>query len=203
MASGWHVVWRKLMRPMRHHRLMSGLLSGLAFGLVYGLMLLPLAGAGQPAYADRPAWLAPSPQLVGEARFRLFIFDVYDVALVSPDGGYDGTPPYALKLSYLRDVERQAIVESSLDEIRRQGITDEAGWATWADWMATYFPDMQEGDEAIMVALADGGMILLHTGKELGPSDAPAFTTAFFGIWLSDDALRPKLSRMLRGLGGG
>jgi hypothetical protein len=34
-------------------------------------------------------------------------------------------------------------------------------------------------------------------------SDDPAFTTAFFGIWLSDDALQPKLSRMLRGLGGG
>ena len=98
---------------MRRHRLVSGLMSG----LVYGLMLLPLAGAGQPAYADRPAWLAQSPQLVGEARFRLFIFDIYDVALVSPDGGYDGTPPYALKLSYLRDVERQAIVESSLDEM--------------------------------------------------------------------------------------
>ena len=76
MASGWHVVWRKLMRPMRHHRLMSGLLSGLAFGLVYGLMLLPLAGAGQPPYADQPPWLAQSHQLGGEARFRLFIFDI-------------------------------------------------------------------------------------------------------------------------------
>ena len=187
---------------MRRHRLLSGLLSGLAYGLVYGLMLLPLAGANQPAYADRPAWLAQSPQLVGEARFRLFIFDVYDVALLSPDGGYDGTPPYALKLSYLRDVERQAIVESSLDEMRRQGIADEARLAKWADWMEAHFPDMQEGDEAIMVALADGGMMLLHNGTELGQSDDPAFTTAFFGIWLSDDALQPKLSRTLRGLGG-
>ena len=194
MAPGWHVVWRKPMKPMRRHGFLSG--------LMYGLMLLPLAGAGQPAYADRPAWLSQSPQLVGEARFRLFIFDIYDVALVSPDGGYDGTPPYALKLSYLRDVERQAIVESSLDEMRRQGIIEEAALVKWADWMAKHFPDMQEGDEAIMVALADGGMMLLHNGTELGQSDDPAFTTAFFGIWLSDDALQPTLSRMLRGLGG-
>jgi hypothetical protein len=183
---------------MRRH----SVLSELVYGLVYGLMLLPLAGAGQPAYADRPAWLAQSPQVVGEARFRIFIFDIYHVALVSPDGGYDGTPPYALKLSYLRDVERQAIVESSLDQMRQQSTGDEARLAKWADWMEVHFPDMQEGDEAIMVALVDGGMMLLHNGTELGQSDDPTFTTAFFGIWLSDDALRPKLSRMLRGLGG-
>ena len=172
-------------------------------GLVYGLLMLPLAGASQLAYAGQPAWLAQSPQLVGEARFRLFIFDIYDVALVSPDSDYDGTPPYALKLSYLRDVKRETIVKSSLDEMRRQGITDEARLAKWTDWMATHFPDMQEGDEAVMVALADGGMMLLHNGTELGQSDDPAFTTAFFGIWLSDDALQPKLSITLRGLGGG
>ena len=71
------------MKPMRRH----SVLSGLMYGLVYGLMLLPLTGAGQPAYAERPAWLAQSPQLVGEARFRIFIFDIYDVALFSPDGG--------------------------------------------------------------------------------------------------------------------
>ena len=180
---------------MRRNRVFSG--------LVYGLLMLPLAGLGQPVYADWPAWLSQSPQLVGEARFRVFIFDIYDVALVSPDGGYDGTPPYALKLSYLRNVERQVIVETSLDEMRRQGISDEVGLAKWADWMEAHFLDMQKGDEAIMVALADGGMMLLHNGTERGQSEDPAFTTAFFGIWLSDDALRPKLSRMLRGLGGG
>ena len=195
MDPGWHIVWRKPMKPLRRNAVFSG--------LVYGLLLLPLAVAGQPAYADRPAWLAQSPQLVGEARFRLFIFDIYDVALVSPDGNYDGTPPYALKLSYLRDVKRKTIVEYSLDEMRRQGITDETRLTKWTDWMATHFPDMQEGDEAIMVALADGRMMLLHNGTELGQSDDLAFTTAFFGIWLSDDALKPKLSRMLRGLGGG
>ena len=199
MGPGWHIVWRRPMKPMRRNRVFSGPVSG----LVYGLMLLTLACASQPSYADRPAWLAQGPQLVGEARFRLFIFDIYDVALVSADGGYDGTPPYALKLSYLRDVKRQTIVESSLDEMRRQGITDETRLAKWTDWMATHFPDMQEGDEAVMVALADGGMMLLHNGTELGQSDDPAFTIAFFGIWLSDDALKPKLSRMLRGLGGG
>ena len=35
------------MRPMLRY----SVLSELMYGLVYGLMLLPLAGAGQPAYA--------------------------------------------------------------------------------------------------------------------------------------------------------
>jgi len=43
-------------------------------------------------------------------------------------------------------------------------------------------------------------MALYHNQVKLGQMDYPAFTDAFFAIWLSDNALKPDLSRQLRGL---
>lgn len=164
-------------------------------------MMLMVTGSSYKAYAQLPGWVETSPHLVGEARFRLFFFDIYHAALFAPDGRYDGTAPYALKLSYLRDVSSQTITETSLDEMRRQGVNDAARLAEWAGWMEQNFPDMQNGDEAVMVALADGGMAFYHNQIKRGQTDDPAFTKAFFAIWLSDNALKPDLGRRLRGIG--
>lgn len=164
------------------------------------VMLSVISGV-QSSYAQLPSWLENSPQLVGEARFSLFIFDVYHAALFTPDGSYDGVAPYALRLSYLRDVSSQTIVDTSVDEMRRQGSFSESKLAEWSDWMGQHFSDMQNGDEAVMVAQTNGGMVLYHNQVKLGQTNDPAFTDAFFAIWLSDKALKPDLSRQLRGLG--
>jgi len=163
-------------------------------------MMLMVTGSAHKAYAQLPGWFETSSHLVGEARFRLFFFVIYLAALYAPDGRYDGTAPYALKLSYLRDVSSQTITEASLDEMRRQGSGSEPRLVEWADWMDQHFPDMTNGDEAMMVALKNGGMALYHNQVKLGQTDDPAFTNAFFAIWLSNNSLKPDLSSQLRGL---
>ena len=164
-----------------------------------GMVLLMSSGA-QRSFAELPGWVVTSPRLVGEARFRLFFFDIYHASLFAPDGQYDGTAPYALKLSYMRDVSSQTITEASLDEMRRQGVSNKESLTEWANWMEQNFPDMQNGDEAIMVALPEGGMAFYHNSEKRGQTDDLEFAKAFFAIWLSDDALKPDLSRRLRGL---
>ena len=164
-----------------------------------GMVLLMSSGA-QRSFAEIPSWVETSPRLVGEARFRLFFFDIYHAALFAPGGQYDGTAPYALKLSYMRDVLSQKIAETSLDEMRRQGVSNEVSLSEWANWMEQNFPNMQNGDEAIMVALAEGGMEFYHNSEKRGQTKDLEFTKAFFAIWLSDNALKPDLSRRLRGL---
>ena len=173
----------------------------LMVGVFWAGMMLSVIGGSHTSYAQLPSWLETSPRLVGEARFRLFFFDIYHAALFSPDGRYDGAAPYALRLSYMRDVSSKTIVDTSLDEMRRQGSGSEFKLAEWADWMGKHFPDMQNGDEAMMAKLANGGMALYLNQAKLGQTDDSAFTDAFFAIWLSDNALKPDLSRQLRGLG--
>jgi hypothetical protein len=43
-------------------------------------------------------------------------------------------------------------------------------------------------------------MTVLYNGVQRGQIKDAAFTAAFMGIWLSDKAPRPALSRALRGL---
>ena len=166
-------------------------------------MMLMTSSIAHKSYAQVPEWTESSPHLVGEARFRFFFFDIYNAALFAPNGRYDGTAPYALKFSYLRDVSSQTIADTSVDEMRRQGVSDEARLAEWAGWMEQNFPDMQNGDEAVMVALADGGMAFYHNQIKSGQTDDPEFTKAFFAIWLSENTLKPDFGRRLRGLGAG
>ena len=62
-------------------------------GVFWASMMLSVIGGVQSSYAQLPSWLETSPQLVGEARFRLFFFDIYQAALLTPDGRYDGAAP--------------------------------------------------------------------------------------------------------------
>ncbi len=175
-------------------------IRSLILSLIYGCLCLPLASYSPPAFGHAHGWLDQSAQVVGQGRFSVFLFDIYDAELLSPDGRYNGLAPYALRLTYLRDIESDDIVEASLDEMRRQGEADVTALKRWKIWMTTYFPDIQKGDEAVMIALADGGMILMHNGVVRGQIDEVKFVTAFMGIWLSENALKPALSRTLRGL---
>ena len=170
-------------------------------GSFWASMMLSMIGGSHTSNAQLPNWLETSPQLVGEARFSLFFFDIYHAELFAPDGRYDGAAPFALRLSYMRDVSSQKIVDTSLDEMRRQGSGTASRLAEWADWMDQDFRDMRNGDEAMVVALTNGGMALYHNQAKLGQTDDSVFADAFFAIWLSDKALKPDLSRQLRGLG--
>ena len=43
----------------------------------------------------------PDAKLVGEARFEIFFFQIYDAQLFAPDGVYDPRGVYALNLTIL------------------------------------------------------------------------------------------------------
>lgn len=65
-----------------------------------------------------------------------------------PDTG--GKGPIALQLDYQRDISRDRLVQSSLDEMRRLG-ADEAQLARWATDLRRVFPDVKEGDSIVGV----------------------------------------------------
>ena len=51
--------------------------------------------------------------LVGEARLKVFIWKVYDSALFTPSGRWQGGAPYQLSLHYLRDIPSATLVEET------------------------------------------------------------------------------------------
>jgi hypothetical protein len=166
-----------------------------------GTLLLPLllVCAG-PLRAEA---VAPTPltglELVGQARLQVLFWKVFDAQLYSPAGAWQGRPPYALALTYLRNLRGERIAERSVREIREQGFMDELTLARWYELLRSVIPDVGADDEIIGVAEASGATQFYFNGQPLGRIDEPAFTERFFAIWLGERSSQPDMRVALLG----
>ena len=172
-----------------------------AFTFVLGLVALlasalPAEAASLNACATRHISKA---ELVGEGRLRVLAWDVYDAELYAPKGKLSASGPFALRLSYLRDVESSAIVKTTMDEIRRQGFKDQKRMVRWEQKLAAIYPDVSKGSVLTGVRTAKGTTVFCAGDREIGRVDDTVFTQYFFNIWLGDKAKSPELRRQLLG----
>ena len=59
------------------------------------------------------------------------------------------TSASALQLDYLRDIPRERLVQTSLDEMRRLG-ADEAQLKRWESDLRRVFPDVKAGESIVL-----------------------------------------------------
>lgn len=154
-----------------------------------------------PAYAlDHIRAFIPDAQKVGQARMTYLFWDVYDATLYAPKGKWQEGKPFALQLSYMRNLEGKKIADRSAEEIRGQGFTDEVKLATWHAQMRQIFPDVDKGVSLTGVYTEDGSTIFYRDSTEIGRVKDPDFGKAFFGIWLNKKTSAPDLRRKLLGV---
>ncbi|KAF0813070.1 hypothetical protein IGB42_02470 [Andreprevotia sp. IGB-42] len=152
--------------------------------------------------ADAAGWqsVLPSPRLVGQGDFRYFGFRIYTARLwVSEGASADGSAPYALELTYHRNISRTQFVERSIDEIRRifgRQVSD-AQLARWQGYMQQAFTDVQPGAQLTGVYLPGKGCQFYSRDKQLADIADPEFAHAFFAIWLNEKTRDSDLRRQL------
>ncbi len=137
--------------------------------------------------------------LIGEARMQVLFWDIYDARLLAPQGRLEAGEPFALSLTYLRNLEGEKIAARSIEEMRKQGLDDEAALARWYRSLAEIIPDVGESDEIIGLAAADGATRFYLDGELIGEVQEPEFTRAFFDIWLGEKSSEPRLRDQLLG----
>lgn len=142
----------------------------------------------------------PNIQKVGEARLTYAFWDVYDAVLYAPNGSWDAEKPYALSLRYLRELDGDAIADRSVEEIKKQGFTQEKSLAEWHKQMLEIFPDVKEGTNLTAIFTSNKTTLFFHDGKPIGMVKDPLFGKHFFGIWLSKKTSEPALRKSLLGL---
>lgn len=154
-----------------------------------------------PAFADlRTARLEiPDAELVGEGRLKYLFWSVFDAALYAPGGNWSKDQPFALSLSYLRDLDGESIVDASIDEMRKQGMTDEATLERWRDEMAGIFLDVDDQTTLTGIVNADGHAVFYRNGEPAGVISEAAFSQRFFDIWLGEKTSNPALRARLIG----
>lgn len=141
----------------------------------------------------------PSAELVGKGRMTFLGFRLFDAELYAPEGTYEASAPFALKLTYLRNFTSRDIVDSSIKEIRRQGGASAAQLDRWERQMRRLFPDVAAGQSITGVRTPDGAADFYLNGRKLGTIRDAAFTQKFFAIWLGRQTRNPQLRAALTG----
>ncbi|WP_156824218.1 chalcone isomerase family protein [Salinimonas chungwhensis] len=140
-----------------------------------------------------------NPQIVGEGKFTYYFWDVYNATLYAPDGDWDKAGSFALNLEYLRDFEGKKIAERSIEEIKKQGFTDEGVLDQWRQEMEKIFPDVSDGDSITGIATSDNATRFFLNNELIGEIADASFTEHFFNIWLGEKTSEPELRDKLIG----
>ncbi len=139
----------------------------------------------------------PEPELVGKARLKVMFWRVFDAELYAPEGSYRADRPYALSLSYLREIESADIVSKSIQEIRSQGQHSRDQLSTWKTQLAQIIPDVDKRTTITGVRDEQERTRFYRNGTPIGDIDDPLFTRAFFNIWLGENTSKPEVRKKL------
>jgi hypothetical protein len=164
--------------------------------LLGGLAASPVVLAGWQA-------ALPDAHLLGVGDFRKFGFLVYTARLYTPARSLNAHAPFALELTYHRSIKSSALVDASINEIKRiQGDAVSAEQLQrWREQMQRSFVDVDEGSQLTGVFLPGQGA-RFYVGEQLKSEiDDLDYAKAFFAIWLDPRSRDPDLRGRLLGEG--
>lgn len=136
-------------------------------------------------------------RLVGEARLKVLLWNVFDARLYAKDGRYDPNQPFALSLSYLRKLKGQKIVEKTISEMSAQSRFTQSELSEWRQTLSGIIQDVDSSTTLTGVRDADGFTVFYRNGARVGDVPDQRFTEGFFDIWLGENTSEPQLRQRL------
>lgn len=136
---------------------------------------------------------------LGSGEMRWYGLSLYQASLWTSTPSFDGSTPFALVLRYSRDIPGSRLVSTSIDELRRLGVRDEATLKRWESLLTGVFPDVKSGDSIVGVSLPSGTALFYHNGRLAGEIVDSALARSFFAIWLDEKTRAPDLRARLLG----
>ena len=158
----------------------------------------PAADQSGGAITDEMALATDVWPLVGEARLKVLIWEVYDSALFTPSGRWQRDAPYQLSLHYLRNIPAAKLVEETEKAWREQG-RNHPRLNEWLGLLGDLWPDITEGDNLVFGLNELRDSAFWFNGSPLGSIEDRDFGPLFGGIWLDPDTPRPELRAQLIG----
>ncbi|MEI8029502.1 MAG: chalcone isomerase family protein [Comamonadaceae bacterium] len=173
--------------------------------MAVGILLTGVIGTVHPvpgAATEVPAWRKslPGVGVAGKATFTVWGLEIYAATLwIVPDFSVAqyANHEFAMELAYLRELDSAVIAKSSISEIRRQGVIDDAKLRAWEKSLRAVIPDVKRGDRITGWHRPGVGVMFFLNDHLLGEINDPEFAGRFFAIWLSPTTSVPKLRQAL------
>lgn len=164
--------------------------------LLAALLLSPQLLADQ-SVADR---YISNAELVGKARFKVLFWSVFDAKLYAKDANFNPEQPFALSLSYLREIKGAEIVAKSISEMQGQNDFTKIELAEWKNKLSDIIPDVDPQTTITGVRDQAGATLFYKNGESIGRIENKRFTQGFFNIWLGEKTSETKLRSQLLSL---
>ncbi|MFA1029102.1 MULTISPECIES: chalcone isomerase family protein [Pseudomonas syringae group] len=163
-------------------------------------LLIVLSGSASADWREA----LPNAQVVGGGDLSLFGFRIYTARLLSPSRPFVADAPLALELTYHRAIDREDLVDASIDEIKRisGNQVNERQLTEWRQQMNQSFVDVRPGMKITGVYLPgrEARFYIGDTLQHVVPDSH--FAKAFFSIWLDPKTRNPELREQLLGSKG-
>lgn len=179
--------------------------------LAFLLLIAPLTYAKN---ADNQLDISSNNQLlngyqrIGSGLMKVMFWQVYQAELyaklaVNQPTFDKNTFPQALKINYLRDIDKEDLVDATADQWQHLNM-ESTKQDQWIKDLTKIFPNIQEGDAITLVVDQNKVSTFYLTDKhsknrKLGIIQDVEFGTAFLAIWLSKNTSRPALRSKLLG----
>lgn len=162
------------------------------------LSFVILASSGATALAEIERYIE-SPKPVGAGTFRVAFFKLYDAELYAANGVYEEQAPFALRLTYARNIPGTMIAEKSIELIEDFGVNDTSRLERWSERLNAVFPDVKKGGVITGIKTSDGASFY-YDGTFTGELVDAELVNYFFAIWLSEQTTAPQLRAALLNL---
>lgn len=164
------------------------------------------------AWASSDQILSPLPsnvtknwsnfELVGQTTLRRYGFEVYDSSfwvLGNRTTDYLVKNTCALSITYTRNIRAQQLLSSTKKEWEYLGFAGQYPLDAWLTILSNIWPDVDKGDQLVIVATPEGKSVFYSNNQVLGTIDDPDFGNAFLSIWLSEKSRYKQNRRELLG----
>jgi hypothetical protein len=159
--------------------------------------LLLFASANAQARLPAPVQDAERWRVQGAGEMRWFGFAIYDARLWRSGEQWQSDAPYALELTYRRNISAAQLVSTSIEEMIRLGAKDEQRMRQWRIELEKVFPSVREGDTIVGLHEPGRGARFFYNGKPSGTIGDTELAAAFFAIWLDPRTKAPELRARL------
>ena len=169
--------------------------------LLIGSAPVSFQNAVSRAVAESVSQALADARLIGQGRFSVFGFHIYDARLFATSQGLGNgllpDKPFALDLRYARAIKGVDIAKRSTKEMEVLKMGTPEARAQWDKEMRALFPNVGKGDHLTGIYVPGYGARFLKNGQNIGEVRDPQFARAFFAIWLHPRTRAPSLRTAL------
>ncbi|WP_254430572.1 MULTISPECIES: hypothetical protein [unclassified Ruegeria] len=154
------------------------------------LLLAPIGLAASPIPGD-----LKDPKQLGSATFRFLGLPLYDAKLYTPAGAaFSWDEDFGLQLTYRKNLKQKALVESTLEEITRQGNS-----APTQAQLEACFQAVSKGDSYLAVSKGPNEVDFWRNGSKTCSLTYPGAKRSFMSIFLGDNSRSASFTQQLKG----